>query len=318
MVARALYSSLKDIAMSIVKENWGPKAIDLKRHFFRSHHKYFGSIHPSNLPANGLQRAVMGVTDQLESNLCTGFGEAVSNSYEQGTNMSPEWQCAAESEYIGSEIIGGADAVPSIQASSLNGSLPRAYVPAGFTLPIKGAEWVCNWRNWAPSLWSVASRYLPGIPYVVDGPYDIFDNGCSALVTAYADNKSVIKVFGPWFASWNEQAQIAGSNGVLFNPPVDEKPVATHRWNIIDFVPSNGDFLLKAHMTQGTGFGAGGIVYFDRATINSIFSNTSYNLFITRSRKGNFDALVLLFQQIFNFLSNRAKTLFGRGAPSNI
>lgn len=202
--------------------------------------------------------------------------------------------------------------MPSMQATEVDGSLPQASAPAGNTLAAMGAQWVCNWLNWPQTLWQIALQYLPGIPYLVDGPFSIFDNCRAALVAAWADNKSVIKVFGPWYESWNEQATVPGSTGVLSNPSSTEQPISSHRYTFIDYVPDpKGGFYLKCHMTQGTSYGAGGIVYFDPETINSVFSSTDYSLLITRSRQGDWDGFVLMLEQVLFFFSQRLQNLSG-------
>lgn len=285
--------------MSIVLPNSGPTSV---RSRYRSHHKSFGSAALLNLPST-IGRLKRAITDQQDTEYCTAYGEAVSNGYEHNIDMSPEWQVGIESNYAGAPITSGASPETSMEATELFGSLPA--VSATITMPPYSADYIADWQNFPKTQISLSESYLPGIPYEVDGPYDTFDNIRTVLYQAYAQNGGVVKVFGPWYQSWNLEAQNPVLNGVVSLPPSTEDPISSHRWNFVDWIPSGNDFLLVAHMTQGKDFGDKGFVYFDRATVNSIFTNATsrgYGIFISRPRKSFLAGLYAYWQAIINHM----------------
>lgn len=302
--------------MSIVHPNSGPAPLDKRKRKYHSHSRYYGSPSPLNLPSAGLGRKSYAHPDQEDTNICTAAGEAVSNSYEQGVDMSMEWQAAAESEYIGSPIVSGAEPTPSMEATELFGSLPARLSP--YALATAGVAFICDWRNWSQTLWASAAKYLPGIPYLVDGQYSIFDNIRNALASAYTDNGAVVKVFGPWYESWNQQASDPAQRGRLRMPTNGELPISRHRWNFVDWkldtdpTQPNGSMVLVAHMTQGETFGLSGDVFFDPQTIDTIFADEVNNsLLISRPRAKNLGGLIQMWTTILHYISIRASTLFG-------
>lgn len=293
--------------MSKVLPNSGPGAI--RNRHYKSHLKHFGATMLTGLPAAGLGRKRMSPLDQEDTEFCTAYGEATSSGYEKGIQMSGEWQTAAESEFIGTPITAGADPVPSMMATTLNGSLPLISAPAGFSLDQKGPAFIANWLNWPKSLWTRASLYLPGVPFYVDGPYDIFDNIRNALWQAHLVGETgVVKAFGFWYESWNVEA--VEKKGML-TPPSDS-PISRHRYNFIDWTTINGQLYLVAALTQGTGYGDGGFLYFDRATVDGAFQNATANglgLYINRSTVSHMQQFLQWLRAIGYYLIARANSI---------
>lgn len=296
--------------MSRVLPNIGPGPIDHTRHWAKSHELSFGAAVPS-FPES-LNKLRLGVSDQGTSEFCTAYGEATSNGYEKGQIFSPEWQTAAEGEYLGAPINSGADPYPSMQATSIMGSLPIALSP--FTLQEKGEDFIADWNNWPATLNALASAYKSNlIPYYIDGNYDTFGNIQNALYQAFlANEKGVVKAFGFWYESWNEQAEDPSKRGFIQCPPTNEQPISRHRYTFIDWITVNGTPYLVAALTQGSSFGDNGFLYFDRATINQVFANALVNglgLYINRLPKDNWDAAVQWFKAIITFLATRVNLL---------
>lgn len=271
--------------MRKILPNSGPGPIENRN--FKSHDKHFGATTLSGLPTAGLGRLRMKPLDQEYTEFCTAYGEAVSQGYEKLVPMSGEYQTAIESEFVGAPITSGADPVPSMMATTLNGSLPSAFSP--FTLDEKGDDFIADWLNWPSNLIAIAKQYLPGVPFYVDGPYDVFDNVRNALWQANkSGERGVVKAFGFWYDSFNTSAQNHALKGFLSYP--SDQPITRHRYNFIDWTTVNGNLYLVAALTQGTDFGDAGFLYFDRATINFIFQNAVTNglgLYITRSKSSN-------------------------------
>lgn len=295
--------------MSIVQPNDALGPIDHDRHYTKSHEKHFGAAQVT-FPQS-LHRKRRTVLDQYETNFCTEYGEATSGSYEQERDFSGEWETAAAGIYLGAPIMNGADPYPSMQVPTIMGYLPQEVSP--FSLIEKGPEFVAQWKNWPSELAAIASQYRSKlIPYYIDGPHDIFDNVRNALYQAFlANEKGVVKAFGFWYESWNEQAENISSavKGRIRCPDMNEQPVSRHRYTFIDFdTDIVGAPVLVAALTQGEDFGDRGFLYFDRKTINQVFAHSSENglgLYINRLPKDNFTAALHWLQGIFAFLSSR-------------
>lgn len=289
--------------MNVVPQSLGK--ISKWRHLARSHHFSFGAAVPA-FPAT-LNRARRVPLDQADTDFCTAYGEATSNGYEQGKDFSGEWQTQAEGKYLGAPITDGADPYPSIQATAIYGSLPASLSP--FTLSAKGTAFIADWRNW-PNLDTDALVYRTKlIPYYVDGSYDTFDNIRNALYQAFlANEQGVVKVFGFWYASFNEAANDPSRHGIFPCPPVNEQYLSRHRWTFVDWETIGGTPYLVGALTQGTSFGDVGFCYFDRQTINQIFANASANglgLYINRVAKDNFSLAVEWLVSIAYFIQGR-------------
>jgi hypothetical protein len=293
--------------MSFVPENQGLGRINHLWHRAKSHDRNFGAAVVS-FP-DTLKRGINPSLDQYDTEFCTAFGEATSNGYEYGQQFSGEWQAQAEGKYLGSPIVNGADPYTSIEATSIYGSLHSVFSP--FLLPLMSPEFIADYHNWDQSLESIAKTYCTRlIPYYIDGPYDTFDNIRNALYQAFlANEKGVVKAFGFWYQSWNQQAANLSLGGILQCPPINEQAISRHRYTIIDWKTVNGTPHLVCAMTQGSDFGDHGIVYMDRATINQVFADMSANglgLYINRPAQDGFAAAIQYFKSIFYFLKARA------------
>lgn len=256
----------------------------------------------------------MNPLDQYESEFCTAYGEATDQGYRYGVDMSGEAQTAIESKYLGVPITQGADPIPSMQATLLDGSVPSINSP--FSLKDKGNDFIADWSNWPILILSIGKNYLGGVPYEVDGPYDVFDNIRQALYQSWISGlKSCVKAFGFWYKSWNEQALNPINKGRV-SLPQNESYVSRHRYNFIDWIPDGkGDFLLVAALTQGKEFGDNGVLYFDRETVNTEFANmleSGNGLYITRSRSYSGAGLRAWFNAILQFLISRLNKLTGK------
>lgn len=300
---------------TVPKSEFGP--INKRRHWARSHAHAFGAAVVS-FPAT-LGKVRRKPLDQEETNLCTGYGEAVSNGYEQGQDFGGEFQSAAEGQFLGAPIVNGADPYPSMQATYIMGSLPARLSP--FSLAVKGVSFVADWKNWPAELFMIAKRYKTAlIPYYVDGPYDTFDNIRNALYQAFLANETgVVKAFGWWYGSWNTQASNPRQRGVLSVPSVSETPVSRHRYTFIDWEKGkDGVVRLVAALTQGDGYGDDGFCYFDRETINQVFENSIANglgLYINRKPANSFIAAIAWIRTIAAYLTARVRAQVSAQVP---
>lgn len=259
--------------------------------------KHFGTVSPS-FPSS-LSRTRFPLPDQYDSEFCTAFGESVSSMFKYARPMSPEWQTAMEGRYYGSPITNGADAAGSMDAAIVNGSLPQEDI--GTLYNGTNDAFVADWNNY-PNLQAKATPFFPGIPYKVDGPYDIFDNIRSALLTS--PDRSVVKVFGHWYQSFNELAANSSVKGVMQLPK--DAPITLHRYNFVDWTPDQ--LYLVAALTQGPDFGDGGYLYFDRPTVNFLFGSMASDglgLYISRPASFNWPTTFAVLRIIISQLTSK-------------
>lgn len=270
----------------------------------KSYVKKFGSTAPLALPTT-LGRTRMTMPNQGVSDLCTAFGEAVSTGYKYQVPMNEGYQSAFESKYVGFPILQGADPAQSMDSALVYDSCPSSQCT--FTLFDKGQDWLCNYKNYDPKLVTAARPYFPGIPYKVDGPYDVFDNIRSALYQEWSVDKAVVKVFGFWYDDWNFQAANLLNKGHVQTPT--GSPVSRHRYNFIDWVTDeSGIVYLVAALTQGDGFGDHGHLYMNRDCVNTAFANMAENglgLYIGKPSAFDLPTTIATFRIILQFLTGR-------------
>ena len=229
----------------------------------------FGSTAPADLPPT-LGRTFLTLPDQKDTEFCTAYGEAVSNGYKYSIPMSAPFQTAMESRYLGLPILQGADAQDSMDATIAFSSLPTIVAPS-YDLDNETPAYIADWKNYV-DMSAYTRPYFPGIPYKVDGEYDIFDNIRSALHQAYQVDKAVVKVFGHWYQSWNLQALDPNNKGHIQTPA--DSPITLHRYTIIDWITdASGVPYLVLALTQGMNFGDRGHLYMNRSTCNAVFAN---------------------------------------------
>lgn len=275
----------------------------LKKRIFGTHSysKKFGSTAPINLPAT-LGRVRMTMPDQQSSDFCTAYGEAVSSGYKWNIPMSAAWQTAMESKYYGYPILQGADAAGSMDAALVYDSLPA--INCSFTLQNEDENYIANPSNYDSSLQKLATPYFPGIPYKVDGQWDIFDNIRSALYQEWILDKAVVKVFGYWYQSWSDQAVNPDNHGHVITPT--DQPITLHRYNFIDWITDeSGIVYLVAALTQGNKFGDNGHLYMNRDCVNQVFSSIQEDglgLYIGKPSSFDLPTTMALFRVILNYL----------------
>lgn len=240
-----------------------------------NHAKIFGAPSPLLLPKDGLKRKPIAIYDQQGTNFCTAYSTTAASSFQEGVALSPEFQTAKTGQIVGKPIINGADLRDALKSTILFGSIEQKDAP--YSLDNTGNK-VANWFVWPDTLTTKALDHAKsGFYDVKAGPYDIFDNIRSALYQA-KDKNGVVVVGTPWYEIWNEPKA-----GVVFMPPFGAKTYLAHAWTIIDFT----DDYLVAQLSQGTGYGDKGLLYFPREVINFAFKEAWSQAFILRDKEDN-------------------------------
>lgn len=250
---------------------------DLRDRFF-SHSKLFGTADLSQLPKEGLGRKPISIKNQGFTSFCTAFSTACGREYQEGIELSPEYQVALISQVVGSPILNGADGRDALKALTAFGSLPQADAP--YRLGDKSPEFIANLSNWPTDRLVKAGDHKAQAFFTVDGPYDAFDNIRTALM-AGKDENQVVYVFGKWFTSWN-------SNGVrkLIKESVGGNSL--HAYVIFDFGQLDDEDCVKVQQTYGTAAGDQGIQYLSREAVNAAFAYNSIFAWLFGPRLGAF------------------------------
>lgn len=247
---------------------WEPNIRDF------SHHKRFEHLYGATVPIfnpSGLGRQRRAILDQGMSDECTDFQGAVRAGYRYGQDFSHKYQGAKEGEIANASIINGTQPRNALAVPNTFGALPIALEPS--QVANMTPEQYLDWHQWPLSLDPSAAKFMEVAYNLVDGPYDPFDNLRTVLLQAHEEGE-VVLVFSSWFEEWNH------TNGVMPMPTSISE--VNHAHLFIDWTLINGEPMLIDHLSQGTGFGASGFGYFNRAIVNKFVESGDMGCYIFR------------------------------------
>lgn len=236
-----------------------------------SHSKTFGAV--TAVPT--LNRTANYIKDQGTTNYCTAAARSTAGSYLFGHEMSFEFQTAKEGQVAGQPIFDGADPNTADVAAEEYGFLPDEQSPLKFNT--NGWQIPAEWHLYPAALDGQAIVNAKFAPYNVYPDYQSIKN---ALISGMEDNAIVI-ANGFWYREWQNPI-----GGII--PPPTTSPITRHSYAFIDFkICPDGVERLVAQLSQGTGFGDGGLIYMDENTVNTAFKYPAFNgLGCTIYRKG--------------------------------
>ncbi len=227
-----------------------------------SHHQFFGTIKPSELPVT-LGRKLRPVENQKETMRCTGYGCAMNGGYIHNMRMHPDWQAAKIGQLQHESVdVSGGDPNAAMRSQRDFGYLPFNLAPI---LSIDSNTTLNTGMNsFDPTLDMYAyDNRVEGFVNV-DGNQDTFDNIRSALVQAYdatTGKGACVQLFGKWYYDWYPHDGIIPTN-------YGTTQLTYHHWVIVDFKSINGISYLIVQNSAGTGMGDGGFFYFPREVVN--------------------------------------------------
>lgn len=238
---------------------------------------------------------------------CTGYTQADNEADVLGFPCTPDFTYAAGLEAEGvPPNTGGCDLRSSLQGVINRGVLAKSLAP--FNAKDKGELFVADIQNWT----AVAPQALPDAEssyrWVTTGPFDVFDNICSASWLV----KKGLSAATPFFPEW------VGS--ILAPVPNWNGQFSLHNWSIkgraTKYVdgPNAGQLLRNGEGFLVTKTWQGFYQYFDRETINKLFtlSNTGCGVV---SKDGNrmwniicwlaqrFPSLILYLPQLWKIVN---------------
>lgn len=219
-----------------------------------------------------LNRVPLSIKDQQFTNFCTGYGVSAASEYQEGIELSPEYQTAKIGQIYGQPILNGAEPRSALKSAVTYGSLPQSLSP--YRLNQDGQEKVANWDAWPEALDQLAAKHKKKRYYRVTYGYpddlDVFDSIKIGLWFA-KESKGVVVAFGNWYEEWNH----AQPKGIVSVPQTQS--YSRHCYLFIDWKQIDGKEYLVAQLSSGTLFGDRGLLYFSREAVNEAYRNPIIN-----------------------------------------
>lgn len=239
--------------------------------------KKFGSVFDNlkAMPKEGLGRRPQWVKDQGDTNYCTAYGVSSASEYQEGIELSPEYQAAREGQLAGSPIVNGCDMRTALSSAVKFGALPS---PAPLRFPDTEGEhdgWIkpALPQSFPSALDSQAEPHKKGSYYAVTfggrEDLDAFDSARVALWFGHPTN-AVIIAGGFWFNEFNYPQK----SGLVGNPT---KPITRHCYLIIAWKIIEGIEVIGIQSPQGKDHGDGGLIWLTREQFNYAWKNPLYN-----------------------------------------
>lgn len=214
----------------------------LKKHWHSrkdwSHHKTFGASPLSSLPAEYL--LVSTVLNQGASEKCTAFSACAIAESAYGRKFDPELFYADEGVVAGGFSNDGYD----IRTTMKTG------VDKGFRLLATDAP------------------FFEGSYFIIDGPYDLFDNIRTAMWIAQMDKKCA-EIGTELYLDWLNSPQ-----GIV--PDSFNRPMGLHAMKCAGWKTINNVLYLAMQNSFGEGYADKGVFYFDRSIVNKYFTEGHY------------------------------------------
>lgn len=240
--------------------------------FHPTNHQLFGTPDVTALPIKFDINDVVGPVDQGSTNFCFGYAIRQLCSDIDQKIYDENWCIAMVSKLLGYSDINGAPALTAMQAMIAYGPLQQSDAPIGFTWQEKGPEFIANPTNWPKTLYALAAPFERiGITNVDDkkSGLDTFDN----IKVQMYEHKRSVTLATEWFQDFDFPSPTGQINDT-FNTT---GPFSWHMYEVMGFDTINGQECIKVKPHMGAQ-GFGGYIYFNRATVDLLGSNTQANV----------------------------------------
>lgn len=202
--------------------------------------------------------------------------------FDNGDYFDPLYQFAKIKQGIGGDpMVQGANLRDAANALVNYGSLPKNQSPFTYdeNKPSdQSRDFLANWNNWPANLDAIASAYKLGSYLTTDGPYDAFDNICSALYTNFLQKVPCGVIFGlNWRPEW------VFAEGGIINENYATSSGGGHAVYLIGVSFINSIPYIVCQNSWGKAVGNRGLYFLPRNVINTEFS-TGYGSFIFKKQ----------------------------------
>lgn len=202
----------------------------------------------------------LSLKQQFDSDFCAAFGIAAASEYQEGVELSPEFQFALIKKITGDPEAWGADLRTACKSAVKYGSLEKTLAP--YTLVNKDRNFLANLDNWLElkdDKLEEARKHAKKSFFSVSEGVDIFHNIRTALWQNIAQKRAIITGM-VWRYSWF-------NNTGLISAKYEEEGTP-HAFIFTGQKIINGEPHLVAQLSSGRQTGDNGFFYFPKEVVN--------------------------------------------------
>lgn len=214
----------------------------------------FGIPLLSDIPKEDFLIADPEVSNQGNTDACTGYSSAMLSGIQENLPLSPKYQFAQIKKKLNDLNGFGADLGTACKSLVDPGSLELK-----FELPLATRDEFANWNNWPSNLDELAKAHRKKTYFELEAHPDIFDS-IRANLWKFREEKRAILTGALWRPEWT------ASGGVI--PKKYGNSGFGHAFIFIGQKFINGEPHLVAHLSNGTVIGDKGRFYFSREIVN--------------------------------------------------
>lgn len=266
-----------------------------------SHAQTFGSV--AGLPPT-LGRIPQKIKDQGTTSYCTAFATTTASEWQEGIELAEEYTTAKEGEIQGTPIFNGTQPRIALTSGTKYGYLPKEQSPQLFSRD----GWInpAIWMNYPAALDGQAITHRKDSYYSVTKTYE----GIKQALYLAREEDGVVIICGRWFGEWNNPI-----GGIV--PTPTSTYMTLHAYIAYDWIMcADGIERLKCQLSQGTGFGDGGVLYLSKECVDATFGNAwaGTGAYIFRDDNGQLNQPdeIALLTQLLGILRNLLAYLQGQ------
>lgn len=230
---------------------------------------FFDLPKPETVPNNFIIAPLSKIKDQGNSDFCTAYSAVTLSEYQEGIDLSPEYQMMKTRRIMGEIESWGGDLRSACKALVKYGSLPEIRLPEEFKYNGNNREFVLNWNNWAKEIDKEAAIQRKSSYYKVSGRYDTFDDYRCTMWANIGEKRAILT--GAVF----KDEWIQAGRGIIPKKYSDEGGFA-HAFIIVGSKEIEGELYLIAQLSNGSDIGDKGFFYFPREVVNREFTFGGY------------------------------------------
>lgn len=219
----------------------------------------FGAVSPEEIPDNFLVANPIEIKDQGNSDECVAFATCAVSEDQEGVALNPKWFFSQIKKTQGNWKKWGADLRDGAKVAVNTGFIEENDAP--FSLKYRDRDFTANWNNWPTDLENKAKIHKKQSYFSVMCGFDSF----RSVLWQNKDEKKSILTGTMWESNWSNL-----KDGII---PVEStgSEEIPHAIKIFGQKKINDKLYLIAQLSNGLGFGDGGLFYFPKEIIDKKF-----------------------------------------------